>query len=99
MRALVANTRSYTVIGGQATVMWPFRRPPTKSMQSSEAVRQIVELGIVPIVRTADAESAVRSVEAISEGGIPCAEITMTVQGAVRALEEVAKRFGDSILL
>src|SRR3954453_6688789 len=68
-------------------------------MQSSEAVRQIVELGIVPIVRTADAESAVRSVEAISEGGIPCAEITMTVQGAVRALEKLADQFGDSIVL
>jgi 2-dehydro-3-deoxyphosphogluconate aldolase / (4S)-4-hydroxy-2-oxoglutarate aldolase len=69
------------------------------SMQSSETVRQIIELGIVPIVRTADAESAVRAVEAISEGGIPCAEITMTVQGAVGALEEVSKRFGDRILL
>ena len=68
-------------------------------MQSVETVRRIKELGIVPIVRTLDSESAVRSVEAICEGGIPCAEITMTVDGAIRALEEVAKRFGDKILL
>ncbi len=68
-------------------------------MNSSEAVRRIKQIAVVPIIRTADAESAIRAVEAISEGGISCAEITMTVQGAVRALEEVAKRFGDRILL
>ncbi len=37
--------------------------------------------------------------EAISNGGIACAEITMTVKGAIRALEQVADRFGDKILL
>ncbi len=68
-------------------------------MNSSEALRRIKEIGIVPIIRTHDAESAVRAVDAISEGGIACAEITMTVPGAVRALEEVAKRFGAGILL
>lgn len=68
-------------------------------MNSSEAVRRIRQIAVVPIIRTADSESAIRAVEAIAEGGIPCAEITMTVHGAVRALEEVAKRFGDRILL
>lgn len=68
-------------------------------MQSAEIVQRIKELGIVPIVRTTDAESAVRSVEAICEGGIPCAEITMTVDGAIRALEQVADKLGDRIIL
>lgn len=68
-------------------------------MQSAETVQRIKELGIVPIVRTTDAESAVRSVEAICEGGIPCAEITMTVDGAIRALEQVADKLGDRIIL
>jgi 2-dehydro-3-deoxyphosphogluconate aldolase/(4S)-4-hydroxy-2-oxoglutarate aldolase len=68
-------------------------------VQSVEAVQRIRDLGIVPIVRTTDAESAIRSVEAICEGGIPCAEITMTVDGAIRALERVADKFGDQILL
>ncbi len=68
-------------------------------MNSLESIQRIKDLGIVPIVRTADADSAVRSVEAIAEGGIACAEITMTVAGAIRALEEVAKRFGDKVLL
>lgn len=68
-------------------------------MNSAEIVRRIKNLGIVPIVRTLDAESAVRSVEAICEGGIPCAEITMTVDGALKALEKIADRMGDKILL
>ena len=68
-------------------------------MLSVETVQRIRDLGIVPIVRTTDAESAVRSVEAICEGGIPCAEITMTVNGAIHALERVADKFGDKILL
>jgi 2-dehydro-3-deoxyphosphogluconate aldolase / (4S)-4-hydroxy-2-oxoglutarate aldolase len=66
---------------------------------SPEIVQRIKALGIVPIVRTPNAESAIRSVEAICEGGIPCAEITMTVDGAIRALEAVADKFGDRIIL
>lgn len=68
-------------------------------MQNTDTVQRLKELGIVPIVRTASAEAAIRSVEAIAEGGIPCAEITMTVSGAVRALEKVADKFGDKIIL
>lgn len=68
-------------------------------MYSPEIVQRIKALGIVPIVRTPNAESAIRSVEAILEGGIPCAEITMTVDGAIRALEAVADKFGDRIIL
>ena len=68
-------------------------------MKSSEVVRRVKEIGIVPIIRAADERSAICAAEAIVEGGIPCAEITMTVDGALRALEEVAKRFGDKILL
>jgi 2-dehydro-3-deoxyphosphogluconate aldolase / (4S)-4-hydroxy-2-oxoglutarate aldolase len=68
-------------------------------MKSAAILQQIKDIAIVPIVRTPDVESAVRSVEAMDEGGIPCAEITMTVKGAIKALEHVADRFGDRILL
>ena len=68
-------------------------------MKSSDILQEIKRIAIVPVVRTKDAESAVRAVEAISEGGIPCAEITMTVAGAIKALERVADRFGDKLLL
>lgn len=68
-------------------------------MKSAEILRILKEVAIVPVVRTSDAESAIRAVEAIAEGGIACAEITMTVPGAIRALEHVADRFGDKVLL
>jgi 2-dehydro-3-deoxyphosphogluconate aldolase/(4S)-4-hydroxy-2-oxoglutarate aldolase len=68
-------------------------------MQNTDVVSRLKELGIVPIVRTASAESAIRAVEAIAEAGVPCAEITMTVDGAIRALEKVADKFGDKIIL
>lgn len=62
-------------------------------------LHSIIDIGIVPVVRTASAESAVRAVEAIYRGGIRAAEITMTVPGAVHALEKVANDFGDKITL
>ncbi len=68
-------------------------------MKKEAVLSFIRETGIVPIVRTPDAESAIRAVEAIYAGGIRAAEITMTVAGAVKALEAVADRFGGNIVL
>src|SRR4030081_1937934 len=59
----------------------------------------IVKIGIVPVVRTDSAEGAIQAIEAIYRGGIRAAEITMTVPGAIRALEKVADQFGDKIVL
>lgn len=56
-------------------------------------------MGIVPVVRTPSAESAIRSIEAIYRGGVRAAEVTMTVPGAIHALEKVADQFGDKIML
>ena len=58
-----------------------------------------MDIGIVPVVRTDSAENAVKAVEAIYRGGIRAAEITMTVPGAIKALEKVADALGDKIVL
>jgi len=68
-------------------------------MTKQTILSSIVDIGIVPIVRTSSAESAIQAVEAIYRGGIRAAEITMTVPGAIRALEKVADQFGDKIML
>ena len=68
-------------------------------MTAQEILAFITEVGIVPVVRTASAEQAIQAVEAIYHGGIRAAEITMTVPGAVKALEKVADRFGGKIML
>src|SRR5947209_10445952 len=62
-------------------------------------LERLKQIAVVPIVRTADSALAIKAVEAVFEGGIPCVEITMTVDGAIKALEAVADRYGDRILL
>ena len=59
----------------------------------------MIDIGIVPVVRTTSSEDAILAIEAIYAGGVRAAEITMTVPGAVRALETVAGKFGDKIVL
>jgi len=59
----------------------------------------ITDIGVVPVVRTSSADSAIQAIEAIYRGGIRSAEITMTVPGALKALEKVADQFGDKIML
>ncbi len=68
-------------------------------MDKQQVLAFIKDVGIVPVIRTPSAESAVRTIEAIYAGGIRAAEITMTVPGAVKALEKVADQFGDKIVL
>jgi 2-dehydro-3-deoxyphosphogluconate aldolase / (4S)-4-hydroxy-2-oxoglutarate aldolase len=68
-------------------------------MTKQTILSSIIDIGIVPVVRTNSAESAIKAIEAIYRGGIRAAEITMTVPGAVKALEKVADLFGDKITL
>jgi 2-dehydro-3-deoxyphosphogluconate aldolase/(4S)-4-hydroxy-2-oxoglutarate aldolase len=68
-------------------------------MTQKEILAFITDVGIVPVVRTSSADAAVKAVEAIYNGGIRAAEITMTVPGAVKALEKVADQFGGKIVL
>ena len=59
----------------------------------------IREVGLVPIVRTPSPDDALRAAEALVEGGISIAEITMTVPNALHVMERVVERFGDKVLL
>ena len=68
-------------------------------MHKTDILSAIFDIGIVPVVRTESAESAIKAIQAIYRGGIRAAEITMTVPGALRALEKVADEFGDRIVL
>ncbi len=70
-----------------------------RGVTKASVLERIREIRIVPIIRASSPEAAIRSLEAILEGGIPCAEITMTVPGAIRALEQAAARFGSQALL
>ena len=68
-------------------------------MTIEEVTSRIGEIGIVPVVRAASVSEATRAVEAISAGGIPIVEITMTVPNAISVIHQVVGRFGDSLLV
>jgi len=68
-------------------------------MSALETLRTITEVGMVPVVRAPSADLALQAVEAIYQGGVRAAEITMTVPGAVGVLEKLAGRFGGKILI
>jgi 2-dehydro-3-deoxyphosphogluconate aldolase/(4S)-4-hydroxy-2-oxoglutarate aldolase len=69
------------------------------SWTKDKALSQIRAIGLVPIVRAPSAEDALRAAEALIEGGIGIAEITMTVPNAIHVMEKVAEKFGDKVLL
>lgn len=68
-------------------------------MKKQEVLSRVGEVGIVPVVRASSAEEAMQVVKAITAGGIPILEITMTVPRAVRVIEQVADAYGDEVLL
>jgi 2-dehydro-3-deoxyphosphogluconate aldolase/(4S)-4-hydroxy-2-oxoglutarate aldolase len=59
----------------------------------------IADAGFVAIVRAGSAAEAVKAVEAIHRAGAPIAEVSLTTPGALHAIEELADRFGDAIVL
>jgi 2-dehydro-3-deoxyphosphogluconate aldolase / (4S)-4-hydroxy-2-oxoglutarate aldolase len=69
-------------------------------MRTKQEVRELIcEVGIVPVVRGASPEQAMMAVEAVSLGGIPLVEITMTVPGAIGVIREVVRTMGSSVLV
>jgi 2-dehydro-3-deoxyphosphogluconate aldolase/(4S)-4-hydroxy-2-oxoglutarate aldolase len=67
-------------------------------MKKEEVQARIEEIGIVPAVRLSSAEDARFATEAVSNGGIPIVEITMTVPGAIQVISELAKYSPDLIV-
>ena len=68
-------------------------------MKKQETIERIRETGIVPVVRTASVDEALRVVEAIVLGGIDVLEITMTIPNPLRAIEEVCARYGERAIV
>ena len=65
----------------------------------TDVIKQIRDIGVIPVVRASTADEAMRAIDAIREGGISVLEITMTVPGAVKVIEEVAKRYGKDAVV
>jgi 2-dehydro-3-deoxyphosphogluconate aldolase/(4S)-4-hydroxy-2-oxoglutarate aldolase len=67
---------------------------------TKEQVRQrIIEVGICPVVRATSPEQAIAAAQAVCAGGVPVAEVTMTVPGAIEVIAQLAKNMGSEILI
>src|SRR5689334_17960534 len=68
----------------------------------TEVRKRIEEIGIVPSIRPAGIDSDAGDVrfaaEALQSAGIPIAEITMTVPGALDVITDVARHFPEIIV-
>jgi 2-dehydro-3-deoxyphosphogluconate aldolase/(4S)-4-hydroxy-2-oxoglutarate aldolase len=67
-------------------------------MTRAEVRAKIEEIGIVPGIRVATANLALFAAESVHEAGIPIAEITMTVPGAIDVIGQLASRFPDLVV-
>ena len=68
-------------------------------MDKQKVRDRIVEIGVVPVVRASSAGEARMAADAVCEGGIPIAEITMTVPGAVEVIRELTRSGPGDVLV
>ena len=69
-------------------------------IQKLKTLTEIVNSGVVAVIRTDSEEEAIRTASACIEGGINAIEVTLTVPGATEVIASLSKRaeFKDLIL-
>jgi 2-dehydro-3-deoxyphosphogluconate aldolase/(4S)-4-hydroxy-2-oxoglutarate aldolase len=68
-------------------------------MEKREVFNRMVSEGLIPVIRVTSAQEAIDVSDAIKEGGVSLIEITMSVQGALDAIRELAKKYKDDIIM
>lgn len=68
-------------------------------MKKHDILNRIEKVGIVAVVRAENSEEAKKIALACMKGGVDSIEITFTVPGAQKVIEDLAKEFGDSLLI
>ncbi len=68
-------------------------------MDKTKIMQHMHELGLVPVLRASSAEEAITIADAILAGGVNILEVTMTVPGAIRVIEQLANHHGEKLLL
>ncbi len=64
----------------------------------SDVLKQISDIGIVPVIAIKDANNAVPLAKALSAGGLPIAEITFRTEAGQQAIANIAKECPDVLL-
>jgi 2-dehydro-3-deoxyphosphogluconate aldolase/(4S)-4-hydroxy-2-oxoglutarate aldolase len=68
-------------------------------MSKESQLRQVLEGGIVAVVRSPDSAQLVEVCQALADGGVSTIEITMTVPDALDVVRSVRRALGDRVLL
>jgi 2-dehydro-3-deoxyphosphogluconate aldolase/(4S)-4-hydroxy-2-oxoglutarate aldolase len=68
-------------------------------MSKEKQLQQVLDCGIVAVVRASDSLQLVEVVRALADGGVTVVEITMTTPGALEVIREAKKSLGDRVLL
>src|SRR5213592_414324 len=68
-------------------------------MSRESQLRQVLDCGIVAVVRSPDSRQLVEVARALADGGVTVIEITMTVPNALEVLRQVRQALGDRLLL
>ncbi len=64
-----------------------------------EIIKKITDVGLVVVVRAENSEEAKKITDACLAGGAAAIEITYTVPGASKVIEDLAKTFGKEIII
>ena len=67
-------------------------------MNKQEVRRCIEEVGIIPSIRMSSTDDALFAAEAVSRGGIPIVEVTLTVPEAIKVISHVVQRVPEMIV-
>lgn len=68
-------------------------------MSKESQLRQVLDCGIVAVVRSPDSQQLVEVARALADGGVSIIEITMSVPHALEVLRQVRQALGERVLL
>lgn len=67
---------------------------------NKQQVRERLETaGVIPVIRAASPEEAILAATAVAAAGLPIAEITMTVPGALEAIATLQRQMGPAVTI
>ena len=67
-------------------------------MEKDKVLNQILETGVVAIMRASSSDQLLGAAEAILAGGVLAIEVTMTTPGALDVIHQATNKFGSQVL-
>jgi len=68
-------------------------------MGKREILNRMVSEGLIPVIRVSSAQEAMDVSDALKGGGVSFIEITMSVQGAMDVIKELAQKYKEEIIM